>query len=316
LYLKILVYGAGVIGSIFAAKLFLSGEDVTVLARGNRLSEIKEKGIILRNPKTRQQEIAYVKAIDTLLPDMQYDYIFVVMQRTQVDSVLNILSQNCSKNIVFVVNTAAGYDEWINQIGAKRLMLVFPSAGGEKIDGVVNYFIGKGLMRFFQTTTVGEVVQENTKRVSNIIRAFNKAGIPTVYCLDMDTWQKTHVAMVTSIANALYGYGCDNRRLSRSYQSVKDMVLAIKEGFAVLRKLGKKPTPQKLCFFNLPTPILTVVFKLFMGTQLAETTMAKHCAVARQEMICLQSEFDYLIKQSGLPTPNIDKIKLNLCKEN
>ena len=40
--MKILIYGAGVIGSIFAAKLALSGQDVTVLARGKRLEELKE----------------------------------------------------------------------------------------------------------------------------------------------------------------------------------------------------------------------------------------------------------------------------------
>lgn len=37
-----------------------------------------------------------------------------------------------------------------------------------------------------------------------------KAGIPSVFCSDMDAWQKTHVAVITNIANALYGIKCDN----------------------------------------------------------------------------------------------------------
>lgn len=311
-FLKILIYGAGVIGSVFAAKLCNSGQDVTVLARGNRFTEIDSDGVILRNPKTNKTEIAKVKVINTLKPDMEFDYIFVVMQRTQVDSVLLSLSKNCSKNIVFVVNTASGYDKWIDKIGIDRIMIAFPSAGGEKFDGVVNYFVGKGLMRVFQTTTIGEIKKDGTNRVYNIIKAFNKAGIPTVHCEDMDAWQKTHVAVVTSIANALYGYNCDNYKLSKSYKSVKSMVLAIKEGFAVLKKLGIKPTPRKLSFFKLPASLLSVVFKLFMGTQLACITMAKHCVAARAEMICLQAEFDVLINKSGLHTPNIDKLKQNL----
>ena len=68
-------------------------------------------------------------------------YIIVVMQRTQVDSVLPILSKNCSKNIVFVVNTAAGYDDWAQAVGSERLMLGFPSAGGERTDGKFSYYI-------------------------------------------------------------------------------------------------------------------------------------------------------------------------------
>ncbi len=41
--MKILIYGAGVIGSLFAAKLFFSGQDVTVLARGKRFEEISKQ---------------------------------------------------------------------------------------------------------------------------------------------------------------------------------------------------------------------------------------------------------------------------------
>lgn len=310
--MKLLIYGAGVIGSIFGVKLSLAGHDVTMLARGKRLAEIIDKGLVLRNPNTGHEEKASVKTIETLLPDMEFDYIFVVMQRTQVDAVLNILARNCSKNIVFVVNTCAGYEEWVKAVGIDRLMIGFPSAGGERKDGVVNYFIGKGLARVFQTTTFGEAERNNAQRIKTIIGAFNRAGIPSVYYPDMDVWQKTHVAMVTSIANALYGHGCDNKKLANSYEDVRTMVLGIKEGFTVLKRLGMKPTPKKLCFFYLPANLLAVVFGLFMRTRLAEFAMAKHCIVAKQEMVSLQKEFDVLIAQSGGRTPNVDRLRHNL----
>lgn len=312
--LNILIYGAGVIGSIFAAKLHLSGQNVTILARGKRFDEIQNSGIILCNAKNKSQEVARIKLIDRLTPEMRYDYIFVVMQRTQVDSVLECLSQNCTENIVFVVNTASGYDKWRDAIGMERLMLGFPSAGGERKNGVVNYFIGKGILRAFQTTTFGEASGKKTQRVADIIRAFNHAGIPSVYCSDMDAWQKTHVAMVTSIANALYGYDCENKRLSASWHDVKEMVAGVQEGFSVLKQLGIRPTPWKLAFFNLPAGILTAAFKAFMGARLAEVTMAKHCIAAKAEMVSLQAEFDRLIQRSGLKTPHIDSLRQNLTR--
>lgn len=310
--MKVLIYGAGVIGSIFAAKLFFSGQDVTVLARGKRFEEINSQGIVICNPKTNNKEVAKVKVINNLSPEMKYDYIFVVMQKTQVDSVLECLSRNGTENIVFVVNTAAGYEKWKRIIGAKRLLIGFPSAGGERRDGVVNYFIGKGIMRAFQTTTFGEISREKTQRVIHIIEMFSRAGIPSVFCPDMDSWQKTHVAMVTSIANALYGHNCDNKQLAASWGDVKEMVLGVKEGFTVLKQLEIKPTPWKLRFFGLPTFVLTVVFKILMETQLAEITMAKHCVVAKAEMFSLQEEFDILINESGMKTPHIDRLKQNL----
>ena len=47
--MKILVYGVGVIGSIFAGMIVRKGYDVTVLARNNRLHELDKNGLILVN---------------------------------------------------------------------------------------------------------------------------------------------------------------------------------------------------------------------------------------------------------------------------
>jgi len=314
--MRILVYGAGVIGSIFAGKLAASGEDITVLARGKRVEQLQQRGIILTTANSNHNEAIPVKVIEHLAPDDLFDYIIVVMQRTQVDSVLPILSKNCSKNIVFVVNTAAGYDDWAQAVGSERLMLGFPSAGGERTDGKVSYYIGKGLTRSFQTTTFGEYSGRKTERVHRLIRAFKRAGIPSVFCCDMDAWQKTHVAMVTSIGNALYQFDCDNYRLARSYDSICLMLHGIQEGFETLKKLGIKMKPAKLWYMKLPVWMIAGVFKIFMGTRLAETALAKHCKAAKPEMLRLQAEFDSLIAQIRLNTPAIDKLRNYLSSSN
>ncbi len=314
--MRILVYGAGVIGSIFAGKLAASGVDVTVLARGKRLEELQKNGIVLLIPGENKYERIPVKVIEHLAADELYDYILVVMQRTQVESVLPILSQNCSKNIVFIVNTAAGYDDWAKAVGSERLMLGFPSAGGERIDGKVLYFIGKGITRLFQTTTFGEYSGWKTERVRRLIHVFKIAGIPSVFCEDMDAWQKTHVALVTSIGNALYQFGCDNYRLARSNDSIRLMLRGIQEGFAVLLKLGIKTKPLKLWYLKLPAWMTAGIFRLVMGTRLAETAMARHCKAAKQEMLSLQAEFDTLISQCRLNTPAIDRLRKYLLSSN
>lgn len=310
--MKTLIYGAGVIGSIFAGKLAMAGHDITVLARGKRFAEIQQNGIVLQKPNDIIQEKVAVKLIDTLKPNDIYDYIIVAVQGTQIDDILPIISSNLSANIVMVVNTAKGYDKWVNEIGSERLMIGFPSAGGERKNGTVMYFIGHGIQRIFQTTTFGEYRGKKTDRIEALITYFQQAGIPSVFCSNMDAWQKTHVALVTVIANALYGFNCDNVKLSQSYQDVRDMVIAIKEGRHVLRTCGVFPTPFKLCWLNLPTTILSIIFFIFLKTELAQTTMVKHCLVAKDEMIHLQKEFDELIQQSDIQTPMIDKLQKNL----
>lgn len=313
--MNILIYGAGVIGSIFANKLALSGQTITILARGNRYNELKSNGVVLVNPKTGKKDITKVKVIQKLEPHDVYDYIFVVMQRIQVKDVLPILSQNKSPNIIFVVNTASGYADYVNAIGEDRVIIGFPSAGGERKNGEVYYFIGKGLMRAFQTTTFGEYHCRKTESIKSIIKIFNQAGIPSTYCNNMDAWQKTHVAIVTNIGNSLYGYYCNNYELSKSYSDIATMVKGIKEGLSVLNKLKIKITPSKLNYFRFPVILLARIFNIVMGTQLAEITMAKHTLFAREEMIYLQNEFDELIQKSEVNTPNIDKLRINLTEK-
>jgi 2-dehydropantoate 2-reductase len=302
------VYGAGAIGSIFAGKLMKAGFEITVLARGKRYEELNRDGLILRKADTNLLETTHPKVISTLTEDDIYDYIMVVMQKTQVADVLPFLKVNRSKNIVFIVNNPLGYSEWVEAVGNERVMIGFPAAGGERADGIVNYFIMKGMMRSFQTTTFGEHNGEKTERLVKLIRIMKQAGIPSTWSPNMDAWQKTHVAMVTAIGNLLYQYDSNNYEASRHYKDICICTRGIKEGFTVLKALGIHITPCKMKMYSMPAPIVAFIMKLFFKTKLAEVIMSKHTIVAKKEMQCLQEEFYTLIKASGLKTPNIDRL--------
>ena len=306
--LNFLIYGAGVIGSIFACKLLGSGHNVHILARGNRLKEIKANGIILRNSLTGKKDSYKVEIKESLEPEDIYDYILVVMQKTQVDTVLPILAKNKTPNIVFIVNNPSGYDRWIKLLGKERMIIGFPSAGGERKAGEVNYFIGRGLSKLFQATTFGEIDGSKTQRLVNLVKAFKSAGFSPVIHHNMDAWQKTHVALITPIANVLYKYNGNNRSLSKSANDIKKMLMAVREGFNALRHMGISITPIKLNFIYLPTPILVPLFQIFMGSKIAEIAIAKHANVAKDEMLLLQKEFKKLIAQSEVQTPMFDEL--------
>jgi 2-dehydropantoate 2-reductase len=308
--MRVLIYGAGVIGSIFAGKLMHAGHDVTVLARGKRYDELKRNGLILKKANSSVPETTHPKIIDSLGTDDIYDYIMVVMQKPQVSGVLPALKENRSENIVFVVNNPSGYDEWAGAIGKERIMLGFPAAGGERKDGVVNYFVMNGPLRLFQTTTFGEYGGRNTERLNSLVKAMGKAGISSVRSRDMDSWQKYHVALITAIANLLYRYGADNYEASRHYRDIHTCARAIQEGFSVLRSLGHRVTPGKLKIYLLPAFMVALVLKLVLKTGFSEITMAKHTRAAIDEIRCLQQEFDILIKKSRLITPNIDRLRI------
>ena len=47
--MKILVYGAGVLGTLYAARLQDGGQDVSLVARGQRLADLRQHGLVLEN---------------------------------------------------------------------------------------------------------------------------------------------------------------------------------------------------------------------------------------------------------------------------
>ena len=49
---RILVYGAGVLGSLYAARLWQAGRSVSFLARGQRLADLRMRGIVLEDRVT------------------------------------------------------------------------------------------------------------------------------------------------------------------------------------------------------------------------------------------------------------------------
>ena len=64
--MKILVYGAGNLGSLYAARLIESGQDVAILARGDRLARICDHGIELENTITGEKTTTPIETVERL----------------------------------------------------------------------------------------------------------------------------------------------------------------------------------------------------------------------------------------------------------
>ena len=141
--MKILVYGAGVLGCNLARNLLRAGKDVTLLARGNWAAEIKQNGLRIKDKFSLRTSVSRIPVVTELAPDAMYDVIFVVLRYTQLDSVLDTLRANRTKNIVFVGNNvqtkalAAALPE-------KNVLFAFAlSAGHREVDRVVSIDLKK-----------------------------------------------------------------------------------------------------------------------------------------------------------------------------
>ncbi len=122
--MRILIYGAGVIGSFYASRFAKAGLDVTVLARGQRLKELQGHGLWYRG-KTRTHKVE-VKTISELKPDDRYQFIFLTVRENQVEEALEDISKNKSPNVVTMVNTIKPYGRWEKICGKGRILPAFP----------------------------------------------------------------------------------------------------------------------------------------------------------------------------------------------
>ena len=199
---KIPSLGAGVLGSLYAARLKQSGQDVTIPARGTRLKDIKEYGIILEHVLTGKREVVAVPVVEHLLKTDRYNLIVVLVRKNQLVSALLILAAHKgTPDIVFMVSNPSGWVDAVKAVGPERLILGFAGAGGMRIGHVVRYVV---VSRLLQPTAFDELDGSKSARLKEIMQIFSRAGSSTASTPKMDAWQKTHVAWISPVENAMY----------------------------------------------------------------------------------------------------------------
>ena len=92
--MKIMFYGAGPMGSLYRTQLKESGQEVTVPARGRRLSDLREHGIVLKDSDTGQRTSARANLLERLAPEDAYDLVVVLLRNNQVSDILPLLAGN------------------------------------------------------------------------------------------------------------------------------------------------------------------------------------------------------------------------------
>lgn len=129
--MKILVYGAGVLGCNLARNFFRAGKDVTLLARGRWAEEIQKNGLRIKDKFSPRMSVSRIPVATELKPDDRYDVIFVVLRYTQLDSILDALRANGTKNIVFVGNDVSA-EALAAALPEKNVLFAFASSAGHR----------------------------------------------------------------------------------------------------------------------------------------------------------------------------------------
>jgi 2-dehydropantoate 2-reductase len=300
--MRLLVFGAGVLGSLYAARLKEAGHDVTILARGDRADDVRRHGIVLEDEKTGRRTETVLPVITELAPEDRFECVLVIVRREQLAAALPQLAANRSPAVLFMTNNAGGTEPLTAALGQERVLLGFPAAGGAREGHVVRYSITGG------KTTLGELSGRVTPRLQAIAGALEAAGFATAFSPNMDAWLKTHAVMVSPIAGAFY-YAGDNYKLAESAEGLRLLIAAVREGLRALSALGIPIEPGRARILRwVPAWFLRMVLRRALATRRAELLMWRHAQHARAEMQFLAGEVRRLLRRAGFPTPASDRL--------
>jgi 2-dehydropantoate 2-reductase len=307
--MNILVYGAGVIGSVYAARLQEAGHNVTLLARGQRATSLRAHGIQLENDSTGRRTTTQVAIVEQLAPDDRYDVILVTVRLDQLHSVLPILAANRQvPTLLFLLNNPAGMRQF-DELDPQRVVAGFPAIGGVREGDVVHYITLRQM-----PTMLGEADGRVTPRLRQLAAIFKQAGFTVNLSPDMQTWLKTHAIMDMGIIAAVMMTGRKSAQLARSRRNVVMLVQAIREGLLALRALGTPLTPfyLTLLFLWLPRWLTIFFLQAVLRTHLSTLGIDAHLDDDLEEIRQMSGEIMAQLRSSPLATPTLNRLMVVL----
>ncbi len=304
--MKILVYGAGVIGTLYAARLQEGGHRVTVAARGERLADVRRYGLVLEDIVSHGRSTTQVGTTERLGLDDQYDIALITVRRDQVASVVpELIANRRIPTLIFMLNNPTGSGDLAQAVGRDRVLLGFPGAGGTREGHLVRY-----AMIAQQPTTLGEFDGQRTARLRKLVETFGQCGLRTTTSRDMDGWLKAHAFFVTAVSGAIYMAGGSCHRLSEDKATVALMAKGVREGYSAVRALGLsvEPLALRVLFTWLPLSFAIHYWRRFFASEMGDYVFGRHARSASREMRELANDCRSLLEKSCIEAPALRQL--------
>ena len=119
----------------------------------------------------------------------------------------------------------------------------------------------------------------------------------------MDSWLRRHAVFVTAVSGALYQVGTDAGRLASDRQQVRNLIVAIREGWAAMDRQSIAPAPIALraIFQWVPLPFAVRYWQRLLGSAQGEYYFAHHTRQAAKEMAALAADVCALLPNEAMP---------------
>ncbi|WP_431265908.1 ketopantoate reductase family protein [Roseateles chitinivorans] len=222
--MKILILGAGRIGSTLAFHFSKAGHEVTVVARGDRLRALQRDGAV----RTVDDRAAPVTAVAALEPGLAVDLVIVTVPEYQFAPLLPALAASAARTVLLMFNSFVDPAVYREALGGERVALGFPNMLAFLEDQRVRFNVdGPGMI-----VTVSR---------PDLRTLFAEAGLRCKVELDMPAFLRSHAAMVVPLFVA--GLWTCERPSALTWAESRRLAAAWTEGFALVRRLGHPLRP-------------------------------------------------------------------------
>jgi 2-dehydropantoate 2-reductase len=288
--LKVLIVGAGVIGTVYGAHVAAAGHQVSVLGHGPRTGEVAAGGMCARDVLGGER----IAVQPGVVPDAagDYDVVLVAVRRDQLALACAELAVLAGRPaVVFFGNNPAGRAAIPGDLPGDAY-LGFPGVGGVMSGGTADY------ARIRQQPTA--LPQSPDPRLAALESALASCGFAIQRVADMDGWLAYHAAFVACVAAALYRCGTDPARLAADRPVLTLMCRAITGAFAGLRSQGTAGLPRNLALLHSPLLMAVAVryWARTMRSPMGELCFAGHSRHAEAEMRALGDDMAARITSS------------------
>lgn len=308
--MRVLVYGAGVIGCYLTHVLCEAGNDVTLLARGSWKQNLEANGLRICHSLQKKHTTDFPRLAET--PDSApYDAVFAAMQHQQMRNILDDLAEINAPLVILVGNnmSAPEMEAYLhaNTKAPKTVLFGFQGTGGRRENGqVVCVRMGGGSLTVgCLHTAADDAVKE---RITGL---FGGTKYRLTWMPDMDAWYKCHLAFILPVAYLCYTTGCNLRRASGAQR--KRLLDAAAEGYGLLSALGSPILPAGEDAYYRPgrkRKLMAAMMLVMCKTALGDLAASDHCRHAVTEMEGLENAWAELrAKKPDFPMPNWDALR-------
>jgi 2-dehydropantoate 2-reductase len=302
--MKILIVGAGVIGTVYGAHLGASGHKLSVLAHGTRTEAVARDGLSARDV-TADVVTEAPASVVRAASEEPFDLVLVALRRDHLSRAADQLSTLAGRPLVlFFANNPSGKAGLPREVPGTTCM-GFPGIGGAMEDGRAEYApIAQ------QPTTIDDTPDPRLREFKATLehRGFNVQSVSNI-----EGWLTYHAVFVTCIAAALEHCENDPQRLAGDRGELRLMCQAIAGGFSELRRQGVTGLPGNLAVLHsrLLLPFAVRYWARSMRSPMGELAFAAHARHAQPEMHALATDVLARVTKDTQPTSLIQLLKSN-----